>query len=169
VHVRKDSLLLPGAYPWVPTLPNTQRSSTRALVSEEFRPPPGGRAGRVSKTLDGWRTVRTTFRSDQPVTLVGRKALVRHPFELDGVPCFSRSSAGRRQASGARVVGAERVRVVEADRAAAAPPRDRVVPATRLPGIASRGFIGLDDFDAHVVAHELAHQYFQDIDDHRRR
>lgn len=167
VHVRKDSLLLPGAYPWVPTLPNTQAEFDLALsYPKTFDLLPGGRAGRVSATLDGWRTVRTTFRSDQPVTLVGRKALVRHPFDLDGMPVLL--ALEPRDAGKLPELESSVRHAFESLKAIGPLPHRLAIawcPQPDYQGIASRGFIGLDDFDAHVVAHELAHQYFQDIDD----
>lgn len=167
VHVRKDSLLLPGGYPWVPTLPNTQAHFDLTLTyPKKFDLVPGGHAGRVSTTLDGWRTVRTTFRSDQPVTLVGRKRLVRQPFELDGVPVLL--ALEPRDVAKLPALEASVRDAFESLKPIGPLPHRLAIawcPQPDYQGIASRGFIGLDDFEPHVVAHELAHQYFQDIDD----
>lgn len=167
VHIRKDSLLLPGLYPWVPTLPNTDADFDLTFAYRKgFDLLPGGKSGRVSTTFDGWRSVTTKFHSDQPVTLAGRKMLVRHPFDLDGVPV----TLALEPRDVAKLPGLEAsVRDAFAALRPLGPLPHRLhiawCPQSEYQGIASRGFIGLDDFDHHVVAHELAHQYFQDIDD----
>jgi len=167
VHIRKDSLLLPGLYPWVPTLPNTDAEFDLTFAyRKSFDLLPGGRSGRVTTTFDGWRSVSTKFRSDQPVTLAGRKAWVRHPFDLDGVP-VTLALEPRDVAKLAPLEASVRHAFSALRPLGPLPHRLAIAwcPQTEYQGIASRGFIGLDDFDRHVVAHELAHQYFQDIDD----
>lgn len=167
VHIRKDSLLLPGLYPWVPTLPSTDADFELTFAYRKgFDLLPGGKSGRVTVGFDGWRSVSTKFRSDQPVTLAGRKMWVRHPFELDGVPV----TLALEPRDVAKLPGLETsVRNAFASLRTLGPLPHRLhiawCPQSEYQGIASRGFIGLDDFDGHVVAHEMAHQYFQDIDD----
>ena len=167
VHVRRDSLLLPGAYPWIPTLPATDAEFDLTLTyPRSFDLLPGGRAGRVTGSLDGWRSVRTRFRGKEPVTLVGRRSWVRRPLELDGVdvtialPPSERARLPEVEASVRRAFGALAPLGTLPGRLAIA-----WCPQPAFQGIASPGFIGIDDFDPHVIAHELAHQYFQEIDD----
>lgn len=167
-HIRRDSLLLPGKYPWLPTMPDTDAEFDVTLWHpRRFEVLAGGKSGEVAAPRGSpWRAVRTHFEGRDPVTLVGRREWIRRPIRLDGVPvllALMPSDAGRLDLLETNVRRAH-----DAFRPLGKlPTRLKIAwcPQPSFQGIASRGFIGFDDFDPHVVAHELAHQYFNGIED----
>ena len=166
-HIRRDSLLLPGAYPWLPTLPNTDAAFDVTLWHPKtFEVLAGGKSGERPPRGGRWRSLHTIFEGREPVTLVGRPSWIRRPLRLDGVPVLLALKPGdgihldqletsvRRAHDALKPIGPLPTRLQIA-----------WCPQPAFQGIASRGFIGIDDFDPHVVAHEMAHQYFNAIED----